>query len=68
MRGLGIVPVAEHEATCEGEQEEDDREDQFKLLVFVLVGKSVLWRKTELRLLRCRREGILNLYGDEDSL
>lgn len=36
-----MLPVAEQKATSEGEDEEDDREDQFKLLVLVFVGKPV---------------------------
>lgn len=34
------IPVAEQETTREGDDEEDDRDHQFKLLIFVFVGKS----------------------------
>lgn len=36
-----MLPVAEYKAACEGEHEEDDGEDEFKFLVFILVGKPV---------------------------
>lgn len=35
------IPVAEQETTREGDDEEDDCDHQFKLLIFVFVGKSV---------------------------
>lgn len=37
-------PGAEHEATREGEHKEEDREDQFKFLVFIFVGKSKMMK------------------------
>lgn len=37
---MGFIPVAEQETTGEGDHEEDDRDHQFKLLIFVFVGKS----------------------------
>lgn len=40
-QGQGLVPVAEQEATGEGDDEEDDSNHQFELLIFVFVGKSV---------------------------
>lgn len=37
---MGFIPVAEQETTGEGNDEEEDRDHQFKLLIFVFVGKS----------------------------
>lgn len=37
----GFIPIAEQETTREGDDEEDDCNHQFKLLIFVFVGKSV---------------------------
>lgn len=36
---MGWLPVAEEEATGEGDDEEDDRHHQFELLVLVFVGE-----------------------------
>lgn len=40
-----VLPVAEQKATCEGEDEEDDRKDQLKFFIFIFVSKSVWERK-----------------------
>lgn len=34
------LPVADHKATSEGEDEEDYCQDQFKFLIFIFIGKS----------------------------
>ena len=37
---LGFIPVAEQETTGEGNDEKDDCDHQFKLLIFIFVGES----------------------------
>lgn len=46
------LPVAEQKATRERKHEEDDSEDQFKLLIFIFVSKPLL-----------EKERVVNIVG-----